>query len=167
MVMSPMQWRLFHRLQGQIDRLEFSLEEAARELVEVSEVDSWLTRLVDSIMEWFEGPAMPVLFALAQGTKDGGPAVAAAALRASPKGVAEATSIPLALVARLFAQGKAPPPGVHPPEAVIEPEEFFDLYHPYCSHPQPVGREELVEIAVHCDREDPEVRTDQGARHRA
>jgi hypothetical protein len=49
---------------------------------------------------------------------------------------------------KLFAEGRLPPPGVHSPEAVIDPQQFFDRFHPYCSHPKPVARQDLVEIVV-------------------
>jgi saccharopine dehydrogenase-like NADP-dependent oxidoreductase len=66
--------------------------------------------------------------------------------------MADATAVPLALTAKLFAEGRLPPPGVHSPEAVIDPQEFFDRFHSYCSYPNPVARQDLIEIAMERDR---------------
>ena len=38
----------------------------------------------------------------------------------------EMTSIPLAVCASMIAAGEITTPGVHAPEAVIDPEAFFD-----------------------------------------
>jgi saccharopine dehydrogenase-like NADP-dependent oxidoreductase len=148
MVMTSLNARVFHQLQAAIDRGDQTLEEAARELVEVSQESSWLTRMVATVSRWLDGPALPQFFALARGTQDGVPATTAASIRAYPEEMANATGIPLALTARLFAQGKITAHGVHAPERVINPREFFDLLHPYCCTPQPVAREDLVELVT-------------------
>lgn len=149
MVMSSLQSGAFVGLQQAIDQGKLTLEAAARELVESSQEDSWLSRMVESVSSWFDGPNMPLFFAMARGAKAGVPATTATSMRAQPCGTADATGIPLALCARLMAQGKLATPGVHPIESVVAPQEFFDLLHPYCVSPRPVAREELVEIVTH------------------
>jgi saccharopine dehydrogenase-like NADP-dependent oxidoreductase len=148
MVMSSLQARLFHRLQDIINRGEMPLEQAAHELVEMSHDTSWLSSVVETVSGWFDGPALPQLFALAKGTLDGSPAITAASMRAFPAEMAQATGVPLALTVRLFAEGKITARGVHSPEAVIDPREFFDLLHPYCRSPRHVDREYLIEVAT-------------------
>ena len=148
MVMSSLHARLFHKLQDIIDHGELTLEQAAHELVEISNQTSWLSGVVETVSGWFDGPALPQFFALAKGTLDGSPAVTAASMRACPAEMAQATGVPLALTARLFAEGRIGARGVHSPEAVLDPREFFDLLHPYCRAPHPVDRENLIELAT-------------------
>jgi len=150
MVMPWLHLKVLERLQRAIDAGELSLDQAARELVETVQRKSWYGGILKAVSHWFDGADLPQFFALAKGTRHGQPATSAACLRACPAEMAEATGIPLALTARLFAQGKITAKGVHPPEAVIDPREFFDLFHPYCRSPRPVARDALVEIATAC-----------------
>lgn len=84
-----------------------------------------------------KGPrSLPPFFAAAMGTRKGRPVTVLSRL-AETSGMtaliddmAEATGIPLALGLAQLLDGTGGKPGVHPPEAVIEPERFFlDLSH--------------------------------------
>lgn len=86
------------------------------------------------------GSALPPLFALATGERDGAPATVACALGQVPGlTMAEVTGIPLAVGALM----RAKRPGVHPPEAVFTPDEFFQRLAPHC-----VGRPTPESLAV-------------------
>ncbi|MBC7300649.1 MAG: SDR family NAD(P)-dependent oxidoreductase [Nocardia sp.] len=78
---------------------------------------------------------LPPLFATATGTVDGVLTTIACALGQVPGlNMAEATGIPLAVGALL----EVDRPGVHPPEAVFEPDEFFRELAPFCvGNPRP------------------------------
>ncbi|WP_280471594.1 saccharopine dehydrogenase family protein [Nocardia cyriacigeorgica] len=83
---------------------------------------------------------LPPLFALASGHKDGKPATVACALGQVPGlTMAEVTGIPLA-VGTLMRPHR---PGVHPPEAVFTPGEFFTHLAPHC-----VGRPNRESLTV-------------------
>jgi saccharopine dehydrogenase-like NADP-dependent oxidoreductase len=76
---------------------------------------------------------LPPLFAVAHGTYQGRPAwVSAAVTSAPPVGMGGATGVPLAvgLAAARDILGKRP--GVFAPEAILEPEAFFDRLAPLC-----------------------------------
>ncbi|MFF2086959.1 saccharopine dehydrogenase family protein [Nocardia sp. NPDC058176] len=79
--------------------------------------------------------ALPPLFATATGTLDGEPATIGCALGQFPGlNMAEATGIPLAVGTLLNPRQ----PGVHPPEAVFDPDEFFRALAPHClGNPRP------------------------------
>lgn len=79
------------------------------------------------------GSRLPPLFALAEGSRDGTPAAACAAITAFPEGgMGAATGIPLAQGLRLLADGTVARPGVHTPEAVVPPQPFLDWLAPWC-----------------------------------
>jgi saccharopine dehydrogenase-like NADP-dependent oxidoreductase len=147
MVMPSLQFELLQKLQEAIDDGKWTVEEAAHELVDISQQKhSWFAGLVESVSGWLDGPTMPPFFAVAKGSLEGSPTTAAASLRAFPKNMAEATGIPLALTARLFAQGKIRAKGVCSPEAAIRPQMFFELFHPYCQSPESVTSDDFVEL---------------------
>ncbi len=73
----------------------------------------------------------PPLFALVRGTRDGRPATAATALAQIPGlSMGENTAVPLAVATLLLPTIRRP--GVHPPETLIEPAEFFAAFAPHC-----------------------------------
>lgn len=132
----------FRRLAGQIDQGQLTLEEAAQILAEDSaQSSSDSKRLADL-------PRLPLFFALAKGTKDGRPALAATSIKATPPGMANATGIPLALGTRLLLQGRVTTKGVIAPEIAFEAEEFFQRLAPYCTFPMPLAASELIEVVV-------------------
>ncbi len=109
--------------------------------------------LLQNAMGWIasklSGPSFPPLFAIAEGSHDGRPSVAASAITAMPSGgMAGSTSVPLAVAFKLFADGKITGTGVRAPEAAIDPDLFFDALHPYCSHPAPISRQKLIAFTV-------------------
>ncbi len=74
----------------------------------------------------------PDVWALAQGTKDGRRVTVGVTTDVLPDGrMGEMTSIPLAVCAAMIANGEVSTPGVHAPEAVIDPEAFFDRLSAY------------------------------------
>jgi saccharopine dehydrogenase-like NADP-dependent oxidoreductase len=132
----------FRRLAGQIDQGQLTVEEAAQILAaDSAQSSSDSKRLADL-------PRLPLFFALAQGTKDGRPALAAASIKATPPGMANATGIPLALGTRLLLQGRVTTKGVIAPEIAFEAEQFFQRQAPYCTFPMPLAASELIEVVV-------------------
>lgn len=74
----------------------------------------------------------PDVWALAKGTKDGQRVTVGVTTDVLPDGrMGEMTSIPLAVCASMIAGGEVTTPGVHAPEAVIDPEAFFDRLSAY------------------------------------
>jgi saccharopine dehydrogenase-like NADP-dependent oxidoreductase len=74
----------------------------------------------------------PDVWALAQGTKDGRRVTVGVTTDVLPDGrMGEMTSIPLAVCVSMIANGEVTTPGVHAPEAVIDPEAFFDRLSAY------------------------------------
>ena len=73
----------------------------------------------------------PPLFAVAAGTHEDQPAVAATALAQLPGlTMAATTGIPLAVATTLLAT--SPRPGVHTPETLLDPGAFFTALAPHC-----------------------------------
>lgn len=136
MVMPPGLAPLLKKLAAGIDSGAFSLEDASAELVkeDAKSRASLIDRVLTRILAFVEGPAMPAIFALAQGEKDGRPAIAGAHLATTPEdGMAGITSVPLAIGLKLLAQGKIPATGVLTPEAAFDPDAFFAALSPYCT----------------------------------
>lgn len=74
----------------------------------------------------------PDVWALGIGTKAGRPTTVGVTTDVLPDGqMGEMTSIPLAVCASMIARGEVAAPGVHAPEAVIDPELFFDRLAAY------------------------------------
>lgn len=120
-------------LAGAIDRGWITLPRAAAwaERLEGGAPDDghWQRALADPT-------ALPPLFALAEGEKDGRPTTVAAIPRgAPPGGMGAATGVPLALALPFVAAGRLHQPGVHPPEAALDPEAFFAAMAPHCALP--------------------------------
>lgn len=144
-VMHAPRWQVAatRALTGAIDRGWLALPTAARwaERLEGAppDDDRWMAALADTAR-------LPPLFALAEGDKDGRPTTVAAIPRgAPPGGMGAATGVPLALALPFIASGALARPGVHPPEAVFEPEAFFSAMAPHCVLP---GGGPLVERRI-------------------
>jgi len=136
----------FRELANQINQRTMTLEEAGKKLVEDTAVSSFIDQIIENFSRLFDGPRLPLFFALAKGRKDGRPARVATAIRAIPPGMARATGIPLALGTRLLLQGRVAATGVIAPEIAFQSAEFFELLSPYCTFPAPVDASELVEV---------------------
>ena len=94
------------------------------------------------------GPGeLPPFFALGRGFHEGKPRTVGAMVLGAPAGMAEATSVPLALGLRQLAQGGIGKPGVHAPEDVLDPEVFFEDLAPYCTPPLK-GRDQMVLVTT-------------------
>ncbi len=138
-------------LSRRIDAGRLTIDKAAAEIAGsfAGGGGSSLQQFMGWIVSKLSGPKLPSLFALAEGRRDGKAAVAAAAITALPKdGMAGATSVPLAVALQLFIDGKVTGTGVKAPEATIDPDLFFEVFHPYCEVPSPVSREKLVSFTV-------------------
>jgi saccharopine dehydrogenase (NAD+, L-lysine-forming) len=61
------------------------------------------------------------------GTKDGAAHTYVFSLSSTREGAGEGTGIPAALGALLLHRGRITSPGVHPPEAVVDPVEMLEL----------------------------------------
>ncbi len=87
---------------------------------------------------------LPPLFALAMGRKNGNSASVACAILSAPAGgMGGATGVPLAIGSRMLLEKKIKQPGVFAPEAIVEPDSFFENLAPLCS-PKKSGAENLV-----------------------
>lgn len=90
----------------------------------------------------------PMLFAYAEGEKDGRAARAASELTSLPPGsMGGMTGIPLAVGLQLLGSGRLERRGVFAPEEAIDPDAFFERLAPLCSPPCD-GAEDLVKVAV-------------------
>ncbi|WP_051327174.1 saccharopine dehydrogenase family protein [Desulfatibacillum aliphaticivorans] len=141
------------------DRLSIFLIKAITTLVDVGVISperaAWLAERAElakgeskspearlSAMAGKKSLALPPLFALAQGEKNGGPASAACMITSAPSGgMAGATGAPLAVGAWLLAQGKVEAKGVFAPEGCLNPEAFFDSLGPLCTPPRKSAEE--------------------------
>jgi hypothetical protein len=73
-----------------------------------------------------EAPCLPVLFALAEGTKDGKRIrVGARPLVVPNTNMGTMTGIPLAVATLMMARGQVDKPGVHGPEGAVDPKIYF------------------------------------------
>jgi len=148
MVMPGLWINEFKELAAQIDLGRMTLEEAGKKLVEDAAGSSFIDKVMEYFTRMFEGPRLPLFFALAKGRKDGKPARVVTSIRAIPPGMAKATGIPLALGTRLHLQGRVAAKGVIAPEIAFQAKEFFDLLAPYCTFPEPRAAGELVEVVM-------------------
>jgi len=79
-----------------------------------------------------ERAPFPDVWALAEGIQGGRRVIVGMTTDVLPDGqMGEMTSIPLALCASMVARGEITTPGVHAPEAVMDPELFFDRLSAY------------------------------------
>ncbi|MFD3591106.1 saccharopine dehydrogenase family protein [Nocardia sp. NPDC058640] len=83
---------------------------------------------------------LPPLFAMVTGRRDGEPATVATALAQVPgRGMSDNTGIPLAVAALLLGT-RDRPAGVHTPETLFDPDEFFAAFAPHCiGNPAPAA----------------------------
>lgn len=138
-------------LAGRVNSGKLNVEQAAEHLAHQNrsaiDLDSKLKILFARLKS--EHP-MPELFAIAEGKKDGKPKVAAATLTAYPgQSVAEIAGVSLALGLRLYLDGKLTDTGVHAPETIINPDDFFAAYLPYCQASEaPVTAANLIEVST-------------------
>lgn len=151
MVMPSLWIKEFRKLAAQIDQGRMTLEEAGQKLVTDAAGSSFIDKIMESFSGLFDGPRLPIFFAIASGRKDGRPARVATSIRSIPPGMARATGIPLALGTRLHLQGRVATKGVIAPEVAFQSGEFFDLLAPYCTFPEPVNARELVEVVREAD----------------
>ena len=80
------------------------------------------------------GAQLPPLFAVASGTKEGKRQTVAATVLAMPAGgMGGSTGVPMAVGLSLLASGAIEQRGAFAPEAVIEPDAFFNKLAPLCT----------------------------------
>jgi saccharopine dehydrogenase-like NADP-dependent oxidoreductase len=85
-----------------------------------------------------EAPDLPGVFVLAEGVKDGVPTRVAVTTNVLPGGsMGASTSIPLAVAAGMMVRGEIARPGVHAPEAVVDPDRFFERLAGFVETDQP------------------------------
>ncbi len=129
-------------LQDDIDGGKLSLEGAAA-IIATPTARRYTRALVRSAR--LAGPgALPPFFALATGLRGGVAHTVGARMVASPLGMAKATGVPLALAAGQILDGAVHLPGVHPPDAVLDPGRFFDELAPHCDPPRAAGADVVV-----------------------
>ncbi|MEU1729260.1 saccharopine dehydrogenase NADP-binding domain-containing protein [Nonomuraea sp. NPDC005692] len=143
MVVQPATAAYLMALRDDIDRGKLTLEQAAA-AIEHPAAGSVVRSAVRRLS--LRGPgALPAFFALATGSRYGRPCTVGARLVASPRGMARATGIPLALTAGQILDGKVFDRGVHPPDAVLDPDRYFDELAVHCDPPQG-GRDDVVAV---------------------
>jgi saccharopine dehydrogenase-like NADP-dependent oxidoreductase len=92
-------------------------------------------------------PALPPLFALARGEKNGREtAVGVMALSAPSGGMAGVTGVPLAAGVELVLRRKITTPGVFAPEGVVEADDLLNLVARFCK-PEMKGADDLVLVS--------------------
>jgi saccharopine dehydrogenase-like NADP-dependent oxidoreductase len=97
---------------------------------------------------------LPPLFAIARGWRNGEPAAAAATvLSAPPVGMGGATGVPLALGLAVVRPDMNQKRGVFAPEAIVDPDVFFDDLAPLCE-PVKEGRENLLLVSRSWEQRD-------------
>jgi saccharopine dehydrogenase-like NADP-dependent oxidoreductase len=133
-VMVAPRWLIdvLRQIGAEIDAGRLSVEDGARLLLQPPPADE---RPGES-SEADRGVRLPPLFAWARGTREGREARAGALVLGAPSGgMGGATGVPMALGLTILHEPKQLEPGVFPPEAVIEPDSFFDALAPRCSPP--------------------------------
>jgi saccharopine dehydrogenase-like NADP-dependent oxidoreductase len=146
MVMPGLAADYFQKLSEQIDRGALTLEEAGHKLIEWSQEDSLIERGIAALYSLFEGPRLPLLFALAKGEREGKRMTIAATLKAMPRDMATMTGVPLAIGLHQFAEGRIAKKGVLTPEIALDGDRFFAELAPFCIYPREVREEELLDI---------------------
>ncbi|MFI9404276.1 saccharopine dehydrogenase family protein [Nocardia sp. NPDC052316] len=125
MIVTPGTAAFLDVLRTDIDRGALTNETAAAELA----APTLWRGLRSMARSWrFAAPGnLPPFFAVATGSKDGVPLTILAHMgSALIDNMAEATGIPLALGLSQLVDGLATRPGVHPPEAILAADRFFD-----------------------------------------
>jgi saccharopine dehydrogenase-like NADP-dependent oxidoreductase len=151
-------------LAGQVDAGKMSIKEATEKIVLLEEdpknllfTPFGLRNLWTLVLDLFRdrksiNTYLPMLFAVAVGTKDAKPKTAAASLTSLPDGgighdnMGGVTGVPLAVLLKLLHNGNLNKKGVFAPEMAVDPDEFFDVLGPFCN-PQENTSSELVKIA--------------------
>lgn len=146
MVMPALTAADFKKLSGKINSGSLTLEEAARELVEMSKSESLIGRFVGAVSHLFDqAPRLPLFFVIAKGRIQDRSATVAASIKSFPPGMARTTGIPLAIGVHQFARGKVTRKGVATPEVALDADAFFQELAPYCTYPSPASGD-LLEI---------------------
>lgn len=96
-----------------------------------------------------ERAPFPDVWALAEGIRGGRRVVVGVTTDVLPDGqMGEMTSIPLSIAASLIASGEITQPGVHAPEAVVDPEAFFDRLAAYAGDRSGGERLRITELVL-------------------
>lgn len=128
MVMGKLDRLAIRGLAHEIDQGNMTLEQAALEIEKAmfSERPAQSGGLIAKLLRLFDGPSFPPIFAFARGWTSGKAVTLAAHIDpATPQQMDSVTAIPLAIGLKLFAEGKLSGKGVKAPEAVIDPDLFF------------------------------------------
>ncbi len=130
------------RIRDDLDRGRLELESAAA-LVLRPPIGRSLRALVASPSAASHGE-LPAFFALLRGTSGGRQRLVGCHLTAAPAGMDGATAIPAVLaVAQLLE--RPVPPGVHPPDAVIDGDRLLADLLAWCT-PRPASADELAPV---------------------
>jgi saccharopine dehydrogenase-like NADP-dependent oxidoreductase len=89
------------------------------------------------------------IFALAIGQREGKRTTVGVAPTSAPAGgMGGATGVPMAVALAMFARGQVERHGVFAPEAIIQPDPFFDELAPLCTPPR-TNVKELLQITTY------------------
>jgi saccharopine dehydrogenase-like NADP-dependent oxidoreductase len=146
MVMPSLTADYFKELAGKIDAGHLTLEAAGHQLVDEAKNASLLDHILAVISGIFDHPRLPLFFVVAKGEIDGRKATAAATIKANPPGMARSTGIPLAIGIHQFARGMVKVKGVATPEKALDADAFFRELAPYCTYPNRVADDDILDI---------------------
>lgn len=142
MVMPRQMIALLKTVREDVEAGLISVEEGAAVLI--SPDDKRELRATEIAQHLREPGSLPHFFAFATGERAGRQVKVAALVNAFPKGMAKATGVPMSIGLQALVEQKLLP-GVHAPEAAIDPVWFFDRLAPFCSPPLK-GSADLVTV---------------------
>ena len=152
MILTTQALSLLKDLNAALDQKSLTNEQAAAIMIAPGALRT-LKAVVKSLSLKGHGD-LPPFFAFAAGTKNGKAARVGVSVSTVPKGMANSTGVPLALGLRQILEGRIATPGVFAPEAVIEPDDFFDQLAPYCDPPM-ARSSEILHVTIDHGRETP------------
>ena len=132
------------RIRSELDAGSLSLEQAATTVLRPPR-----SRAVRAAVAALSTPghgALPPFFALVTGRAGGSPRTVGCHLTAAPPGMDGATAIPAALAIEQILEQPLPP-GVHPPEAVVDPMRMLAALIEHCE-PRRSSVDELAPVSI-------------------
>jgi saccharopine dehydrogenase-like NADP-dependent oxidoreductase len=143
MVVSPRLIEILRGLAAEVDTGRMTIPEAVEMLMNPPEGRERQQEPADTRPS--SGPRLPGLFAYARGLKGGKQTAVGVTVSAGVGGgMGGATGVPMAIGLKMFATGQITRQGVFAPEALIDPDDFFNELGPLCSTPRANAKEMLI-----------------------
>ncbi|MBX3127466.1 MAG: saccharopine dehydrogenase NADP-binding domain-containing protein [Polyangiaceae bacterium] len=135
-----------------VDARLLSLERAAGLVERLEGVGGRVKTPEDYLREMLDEPRLPPLFSVVRGTKDGRVETVAATLLSAPRrGMGGATGVPLGLGLAVLRPEREQKRGVFAPEAIVDPDAFFNQLAPLCT-PVMADRDALLLVSRSWER---------------